>query len=137
MTSRRDFFRGGAKGAGLLGAFVAGFAAPVVIEKTKEIHVKSAEPLPAPTVDPQVVEKIKEFAPTGVLEFHKTYGEVDKTPPPMFNNSPYIMVGSNDGLNGKKLIPGTEKSVKVGMMVGPDGQLYVRINDEWKRLLTT
>ena len=52
MTSRRDFFRGGAKGAGLLGAFVAGIAAPIVIEKTKEIHVKTLDPLPAPTVDP-------------------------------------------------------------------------------------
>lgn len=134
MTSRREFFRGGAKGAGLFGAFVAGFAAPIVIEKTKEIHVKSAEPLPAPTVDPQVVEKIKEFAPSGILEFHKVYGEVDKTPPPMFNNSPYII---SNGIGGKKLVPGTEKDVKVGMMVGPDGQLYVRINDEWKRLLTT
>jgi len=135
MTSRRDFFRGGAKGAGLLGAFVAGFAAPIVIEKTKEIHVKAPEPLPAPTVDPQVVEKIKEFAPTGILEFNKTYGEIDKTPPPVFNNSPYMIVGTN-GLD-KKLVPGTEKNVKVGMMVGPDGQLYIRVNDDWKRVLTT
>ncbi len=131
MTSRREFFRGGAKGAGLLGAFVAGFAAPVVIEKTKEIYVKSAEPLPAPTVDPQVVEKIKEFAPSGILEFHKTYGEIA---PPEPNPSPYIF---STGLGSKKLVPGTEKDVKVGMMVGPDGQLYVRINNEWKRLLTT
>ena len=135
MTSRRDFFRGGAKAAGLLGAFVAGFAAPVVIEKTKEIHVKAPEPLPAPTVDPQVVEKIKEFAPSGILEFNKTYGEIDKTPPPVFNNSQYMIVGTN-GLD-KKLVPGTEKNVKVGMMVGPDGQLYIRVNDDWKRVLTT
>ena len=131
MTSRRDFFRGGAKGAGLLGAFVAGFAAPVVIEKTKEIHVKAPEPLPAPTVDPQVVEKIKEFAPAGILEFHKTYGEIA---PPEPNPSPFVFTGVH---GGPKLVPGTENSVKVGMMVGPDGQLYVRVNDDWKRVLTT
>ena len=130
MTSRRDFFRGGAKGAGLLGAFVAGFAAPIVIEKTKEIHVKTLDPLPAPTVDPQVVEKIKEFTPSGVLELHRTYGEVA---PPEPNPSPYTFTG----INGPKLVPGTEKNVRLGMMVGPDGQLYVRVKDDWKRVLTT
>ena len=131
MTSRRDFFRGGAKGAGLLGAFVAGIAAPIVIEKTKEIHVKTLDPLPAPTVDPQVVEKIKEFTPSGVLELHRTYGEVA---PPEPNPSPYMFTST---LGGPKFVPGTENNVRVGMMVGPDGQLYVRVKDDWKRVLTT
>ena len=131
MTSRRDFFRGGAKGAGLLGAFVAGFAAPIVIEKTKEIHVKTLDPLPAPTVDPQVVEKIKEFTPSGVLELHRTYGEVA---PPEPNPSPYMFTST---LGGPKFVPGTENNVRLGMMVGPDGELYVRVKDDWKRVLTT
>ena len=131
MTSRRDFFRGGAKGAGLLGAFVAGIAAPIVIEKTKEIHVKTLDPLPAPTVDPQVVEKIKEFTPSGVLELHRTYGEVA---PPEPNPSPYMFTST---FGGPKLVPGTEKNVRLGMMVGPDGQLYVKVKDDWKRVLTT
>ena len=131
MTSRRDFFRGGAKGAGLLGAFVAGFAAPIVIEKTKEIHVKTLDPLPAPTVDPQVVEKIKESAPAGILELHRTYGEVAPREP---NPSPFVFTST---LGGPKLVPGTEKDVRVGMMVGPDGELYVRVKDDWKRVLTT
>ena len=129
MTTRRDFFRGGAKGAGLVGAFIAGFAAPVVIEKTKEIHVKAPEPLPAPTVDPQVVEKIKEFAPSGILEFHKTYGEIA---PPTCTPGAFTFCPP-----GPKLVEGTQKDVKVGMMVGPDGQLYIRVNDDWKRVLTT
>jgi hypothetical protein len=125
MTSRRDFFRGGAKGAGLLGAFAAGLAAPIVIEKTKEIHVKTLEPS-VPTVDPKVVEKIKESAPSGILELHRTYGEIA---PPEPNSSPFVIT--------PKLVPGTETNVRVGMMVGPDGQLYVRVKDDWKRVLTT
>jgi hypothetical protein len=128
MTSRRDFFRGGAKGAGLLGAFAAGLAAPIVIEKTKEIHVKTLEPS-VPTVDPKVVEKIKESAPSGILELHRTYGEVA---PPEPNSSPFVI--SN---GGPKLVPGTENNVRVGMMVGPDGELYIRVKDDWKRILTT
>jgi hypothetical protein len=130
MTSRRDFFRGGAKGAGLLGAFAAGLAAPIVIEKTKEIHVKTLEPS-VPTVDPKVVEKIKEFASSGILELHRTYGEVA---PPEPNPSPYMFTNS---LGGPKLVPGTENNVRVGMMVGPDGELYIRVKDDWKKVLTT
>ena len=128
MTSRRDFFRGGAKGAGLLGAFAAGLAAPIVIEKTKEIHVKTLEPS-VPTVDPKVVEKIKESVPSGILELHRTYGEVV---PPKPNSSPFVITNG-----GPKLVPGTENNVRVGMMVGPDGELYIRVKDDWKRVLTT
>ena len=85
---------------------------------------------PAPTVDPQVVEKIKEFTSSGVLELHRTYGEVA---PPEPNPSPYMFTST---FGGPKLVPGTEKNVRLGMMVGPDGQLYVRVKDDWKRGLT-
>jgi len=40
-------------------------------------------------------------------------------------------------LGGPKLIPGTENNVRVGMMVGPDGELYIRVKDDWKKVLTT
>jgi len=100
------------------------------LEKTKEIHVKTLEPS-MPTVDPKVVEKIKEFAPSGILELHRTYGEVV---PPEPNPSPFMFTSA---LGGPKLVPGTENNVRVGMMAGPDGELYIRVKDEWKKVLTT
>lgn len=130
MNSRRNFLTGSAKGAGIFGAFLGGLAAPVIVERVVETQAQSSPPS-LPTVDPQVVEKIKEFAPSGILEFHKTYGEIA---PPEPNPSPFVFTGVH---GGPKLVPGTENSVKVGMMVGPDGQLYIRVNDDWKRVLTT
>ena len=130
MNSRRNFLTGSAKGAGIFGAFLGGLAAPVIVERVVETQAQSSPPS-LPTVDPKVVEKIKEFAPSGILEFHKTYGEIA---PPEPNPSPFVFTGVN---GGPKLVPGTENSVKVGMMVGPDGQLYIRVNDDWKRVLTT
>ena len=130
MNSRRNFLTGSAKGAGIFGAFLGGLAAPVIVERVVETQAQSSPPS-LPTVDPKVVEKIKEFAPSGILEFHKTYGEIA---PPEPNPSPFVFTGVH---GGPKLVPGTENSVKVGMMVGPDGQLYVRVNDDWKRVLTT
>jgi len=130
MNSRRNFLTGSAKGAGIFGAFLGGLAAPVIVERIVETQVPSSPPS-LPTVDPKVVEKIKEFTPSGVLELHRTYGEVA---PPEPNPSPYMFTST---LGGPKLVPGTENNVRVGMMVGPDGQLYVRVKDDWKRVLTT
>ena len=128
MNSRRNFLTGSAKGAGIFGAFLGGLAAPVIVERVVETQVPSLPPS-LPTVDPKVVEKIKEFAPSGILELHRTYGEVA---PPEPNSSPYVITNG-----GPKLVPGTETNVRVGMMVGPDGELYIRVKDDWKRVLTT
>lgn len=128
MNSRRSFLTGSAKGAGIFGAFLGGLAAPVIVERVVETQAPPT-PLPSPSVDPKVIEKIKEFAPSGILEFHKTYGEIA---PPTCTPGAFTFCPP-----GPKLVEGTQKDVKVGMMVGPDGQLYIRVNDDWKRVLTT
>jgi len=128
MNSRRNFLTGSAKGASIFGAFLGGLAAPVIVERVVETQVPFSPPS-LPTVDPKVVEKIKESAPSGILELHRTYGEVV---PPKPNSSPFVIT------NGEpKFVPGTENNVRVGMMVGPDGELYIRVKDDWKRVLTT
>jgi hypothetical protein len=38
--------------------------------------------------------------------------------------------------NEKKFIPGTEKVVDVSMNVGPDGELYLKTNGQWRRIVT-
>jgi hypothetical protein len=40
------------------------------------------------------------------------------------------------GLSGKKFVPGTEKHVDVKLVPGPDGELYLNINGQWKKVLT-
>jgi hypothetical protein len=113
-SSRRNFFRGAGKGAGLLGAFFAGVSAPAIAETVKQ------------KVDPSVVAKIEEQSCHGNISLIRTYGEIaPKT------DSPYTFdIGPN-------FVPGTEKTMKVHLAPGPDGELYLKINDEWKRVLTT
>jgi len=112
-SSRRNFFRGAGKGAGLLGAFFAGVSAPAIAEAVKQ------------KVDPSVVAKIEE-SPQFNLSLIRTYGEIaPKT------DSPYTFSVCPN------FVPGTEKTMTVHMVPGPDGELYLKINDEWKRVLTT
>jgi hypothetical protein len=147
MKARRSFL----KGFGLLGAVVAGAAAPVVVEAaTKEVPV----PLPTPKIDKDVLKVLEEQAPP-TLTLQATYGEVAPPPPPP-TYSGYYMVGGNVGVgssqermrlcadgstmmlfNQKKFVPGTEQQQTVSMVPGPDGELYIKIGDTWKRVLTT
>jgi hypothetical protein len=63
-----------------------------------------------------------------VLSLQATYGE--KIPPPAF--SPYgQFIVSGIGPNYK---PGTEIRVQAKMQVGPDGKLYVKENDIWRKI---
>ncbi len=117
--SRRNFFRGAGKGAGLLGAFFAGVSAPAIAEAVKQ------------KVDPSVVAKIEEQSCHGNLSLIRTYGEIAPKTDSPYTDSPYTFgVGPN-------FVPGTEKTMKVHLVPGPDGELYLKINDEWKRVLTT
>lgn len=147
MKARRSFL----KGFGLLGAVVAGAAAPVVVEAaTKEVPV----PLPTPKIDKDVLKVLEEQAPP-TLTLQATYGEVAPPPPPP-SYSGYYMFDGNVGIgssqerlrlcadgsttmlfNQKKFVPGTEQQQTVSLVPGPDGELYIRIGDTWKRVLTT
>lgn len=151
MTDRRKFLRNG----GLLGAFALGAATPVVIEKVRETQA----PLPVAGVDPNIIKQIEEICPANVT-FTSTYGEIapPPPPPPPTNGMSFYTVGgsynevmrisSNGSLGigttspygnlygGKQLVPGTEKQVSVSMVPGPDGELYIKVNGQWKRVLT-
>lgn len=114
-SSRRNFFRGAGKGAGLLGAFFAGVSAPAIAETVKQ------------KIDPSVAAKIEEQSSHGNLSLIRTYGEIA----PNKTDSPYTFSVCPN------FVPGTEKTMKVHLAPGPDGELYLKINDEWKRVLTT
>jgi len=145
MSDRRKFLRNG----GLLGFLAMGAtAAPVVVEKIKEVPV----PVPAPvvTADPNVIAMLEKQAPA-VLQLQATYGEIAPPPPPPVYNGMYAISGGNIGqermrfcsdgntlllMNQKQFVPGTESQQSVKMVPGPDGELYLNINGQWKKVLT-
>jgi hypothetical protein len=119
-------------------------AAPVVIEKIKEV------PVPVAVADPKVLALLEEQAPP-TLCLMATYGEIAPPPPPPAYNGMYAISGGNFGqermriasdgsttllINGKNFVPGTENHQSVKMVPGPDGELYLNINGQWKRVLT-
>ena len=151
---RRKFIRG----AGILGLFAAGAvgmkevtAPPVVINNT-HIHSKT------PEIDPKMVALIEEISPASIT-LTSTYGEVKPPPPPQalqayeMGDGSYRFSGSTGAvwstltvnqLGGlsvnaqpKQFVPGTEKDIALKLVPGPDGELYLNINGQWKKVLTT
>lgn len=150
---RRKFL----KGFGVFGALAAGMAATtVVVEKHTETKLLPAE---LPKVDPNMVALIEEQTPS-TLTLSSTYGTIAPPPPPQermrfygdgtvgISGPTWTTTSSAGGLtlepngslrvlsNNKDFIPGTEKNVAVKMVPGPDGELYLNVNGEWKRVLT-
>ena len=139
--------------------FAMGAAAPVLAEKIRETKV----PAPVAGVDPNIIKQIEQVGPANVT-FTSTYGEIapPPPPPPPSNGMSFYTVGSSMGYNevmridsngslgigtsspygnlygsgGNKFVPGTEKQVSVKMVPGPDGELYINVNGQWKRVLT-
>jgi hypothetical protein len=109
-TSRRSF----AKGLGILGLFSVGAQA---YAETKERIVFKQDELPT-----KELEAILETKP--VLQLQAVYG----TPKPRDTNTFYIQ-GSGD-----EYIEGTRKLVSVMVVPGPDGKLYVKENDTWRKI---
>ncbi len=62
-----------------------------------------------------------------VLQLRATYGE--ELPPGLNSYGNYFFVGT--GTNYK---PGTEKHISVNVVPGPDGKLYVKENDTWRKI---
>jgi hypothetical protein len=112
MTSRRDFFRGGVKGAGLAGAFFAGLMAPVVVERVKEVQV-----LP-PKVEPEDISHLAPESPTTLV----LQGGVKKQEPPPSGNGFYIAPMNVEYTN------------KVAMSVGKDNRLWIQVDGQWRRV---
>lgn len=70
----------------------------------------------------QELEKQLEAKP--VLQLNATYG----TPKPQDTNTFYIQGWGQD------YVEGTKKEVSVQIVPGPDGKLYVKENDTWRKI---
>jgi hypothetical protein len=113
--SRRNFV----KGLGISGLFLAGVAG---YEQAKERIVYKQDELPTAELEKQLEGK-------PVLQLMATYGE--ELPPPTYsyNGHPYLVFHS-----GPQYKEGTKKEVNVRMVPGPDGKLYVKENDTWRKI---
>lgn len=50
-------------------------------------------------------------------------------PPPIVSQYGDIMIGP-------RVVPGTSKQVKADLTVGPDGEMYLRTNGKWRKIVT-
>jgi len=112
-TGRRSF----AKTLGLLGLLSVGVKG--YQEVTERIVYKQDE---MPTTE---LEKQLEGKPS--IQLIATYGT--PKPKPAYSMNNYYVVGW-----GNEYVEGTEKKVSVTMVPGPDGKLYVKENDTWRKI---
>lgn len=113
-TSRRNF----AKGLGLTGLFLAGVAG---YKAAKETIIYKQDEIPTKELEEQIDKK-------PVLYMTATYGE--EMPPPKLYGTQNLYAISF----GPTYKPGTEKKVEVRLVPGPDGKLYVKENDIWRKV---
>ncbi len=109
-SARRNFV----KGLGISGLFLAGIAG--YKEATKVVY--RADEFPSEELEKQLEKK-------PVLQLNATYG----TPKPVQSWSQYNIVGY-----GEEYVEGTKKEVSVQIVPGPDGKLYVKENDTWRKI---
>lgn len=110
---RRNF----AKSLGLLGLIGVGIAG---YKEAKERIVYKQDELPTKELEEQLNTK-------PVLQLTATYGE-EMPPAQYYGTNMYVF---STGPNYK---PGTEKRVDVRIVPGPDGKLYVKENDTWRKI---
>jgi hypothetical protein len=112
-SARRNFL----KGLGISGLFLAGVEG---YKQVKEKIVYKQDELPT-----KELEGLLEKKP--VLQLKATYGE--ELPPQQSSFGNYFFIGT-----GPNYKPGTEKRVSVNIVPGPDGKLYVKENDIWRKM---
>jgi hypothetical protein len=110
LVGRRSF----AKSLGLVGLVAVGVSG---YKEAKERIVYKQDELPTKELEAQLEKK-------PVLQLNVTYGE--ELPPPT-NGIFFVGLGPN-------YKPGTEKQVRVNLVPGPDGKLYVKENDIWRKI---
>lgn len=110
---RRNFL----KGLGISGLFLAGVEG---YKEVKERIVYKQDELPTKELEALLEEK-------PVLQLTATYGE--EMPPQQSSYGNYFFIGT-----GPNYKPGTEKRVSVNIVPGPDGKLYVKENDIWRKM---
>lgn len=122
MATRRNFF----KYLGLAGGVAAGGA------------VAAASVLPNPE-NKQITDQIKKNK-EGTLSFHTTYGEEVKER--MRLSSDHTLHLGTETPSQKlyvyqpNYVPGTTKQVTVDFKPGPDGELYLKVNGKWRKIVT-
>lgn len=113
-TSRRSF----AKSLGLVGLLAVGVEG---YKQVKERIVYKQDELPTAELEKQLEGK-------PVLQLQATYGE-EMPPAKLYGtNSMYVFS------TGPTYKPGTENRVSVNIVPGPDGKLYVKENDTWRKM---
>ena len=110
---RRNF----AKSLGLVGLLAVGVEG---YKQAKEKIVYKQDELPTAELEKQLEQK-------PVLQLQAIYGE--EMPPQQYYGTNMYVVGF-----GPNYKPGTEKRVTVNMAPGPDGKLYVKENDIWRKV---
>jgi hypothetical protein len=111
---RRNFV----KGFGLAGIALAGVAG---YKEVKERIVYKQDELPTAELEKQLDGK-------PVLQLQATYGE-ELPPAPFSCSNGFIITGFTP-----RYKEGTEINVKVNIVPGPDGKLYVKENDTWRKI---
>ena len=112
-VGRRSF----AKGLGLMGLIGVGVAG---YKEAKERLM----PAPDELASKELSDKLDEQP---MLALQATYGE--KIPPHPYAYDQFTIIGT-----GPNYKPGTEIRVQAKMQVGPDGKLYVKENDIWRKI---
>ena len=105
------------KGLGISGLFLAGVEG---YKQAKERIVYKQDELPTKELEEQLEKK-------PVLQLTATYGE--ELPPMQYLGTNMYVIGF-----GPNYKPGTEKHVQVNIVPGPDGKLYVKENDTWRKI---
>ena len=106
MNDRRVFLRK----VGVLGLFASGASA--VQGASEHLTNKTENNVP-----------VKELnSNTENIVFQSTYGEIDRS-------KQHFIYGSDE-----RYKPETLKKVEVALKVGPDGKLYVKENDIWRKI---
>jgi hypothetical protein len=111
---RRNF----AKSLGLAGLLAVGVEG---YKQAKERIVYKQDEIPTKELEEQLNTK-------PVLQISATYGE-ELPPAKLYGTNSMYIVGY-----GPTYKPGTEKHVSVNIAPGPDGKLYVKENDIWRKM---
>ena len=112
-VGRRSF----AKGLGFIGLIGVGIAG---YKEAKERLM----PAPDELASKELSDKLDEHP---VLQLRATYGEkMSPSPPPA---GQFMFIGTSPNYK-----PGTEIRVQAKMQVGPDGKLYVKENNIWRKI---
>ena len=122
MKTRRNFF----KYLGLAGGVAAGGA------------VAAASVLPN-SDSKKITDKIEKNNGTS-LSIHTTYGE-EVQERMRLSSDQTLHIGTTEPSQSlyvydPKYVPGTRKDIIVGLKPGPDGELYLKVNGKWRRIVT-